>query len=1152
MVFGGGFVFKMEVLSCVGFDGFIDGCTVCEGGGIVQKYLEFNDGQSHKFWCIEVQGGAFAVIYGKVGSSGQKQCKSFADEAQAQKEALRLVGSKLKKGYVEKEAPESFRQMALQAKQQPVSMPMPQVPVPKERVLPPAGPEVVDDGSPRPWAQEREYADEDEGDVFALDFLRKPEVVDVKTLAERDVVKSAEVRACAGTGTAADDGYDEAAFSEAQSVFLKVMKRGRGKLGAAELVENMKKANPSDGQLKDAFMKALNYMFSDDLWAISMQHIDVLPIIAGAGVDIGAYYAQMKGKGYFDEDDVKPLFRHIAKVNPPAEKMAEEVDKAMNKLYQKAAGMALDQLKEVVERIKAGKQEHIDGKRFPEQETGFMINADSAVSIYSVVERDRLSRADFDEGDDIRGAVIKHYLAPLLKPELERLTSAGFFDEIANGYIWIGLYSDKEALVERRLDEEMLAGKAVELERVLRQLEATHDFIGHADLLKESVQLYLRNNGIIADKDTDRILALLVRFLYSGDAKPEEVARDLINTYDYLDVPKWTLEYVKFFYANFDYQWAKQRLEYVIDHYDYAPAKEQMKAWRFSAGPEDDHGEDGVDYEDLYGYGGDANRAHHRDVFDERDVFVETDTVIARAMSNGHIFIRFKKEGEQGYSDALDWLNRLMGKGYSKIHDGYELSVRFLAEPMFFEEFREMMDGYMWPDNDSHAFFCKAVHYPALRDKVAEFARLTLHEYDRYLDLDGEYSTVAGTFAAVAAAMSDVKYMDVAVKYGEETDGEHEEMASHFADILEEHWGLTPETAVAVAVLTMSYDHDNLGLSDAYYKIPQILEVVMGYFASTKMHHKAYKIMRLAQNIFPDLEEGDGILKKVKKLFKTASDSRAKQVYADFYNLYLEAVEEEEGDGYGEPIDYQASILQAPLPGDMDEELAEDPPCVITVAEAKMRGFKDDEFHDEDDAPWCVLVFAPITITNPYIHDFCKANELKRKKIDPLCYRVRNPCKCYTFGKKVAIDLTGAPYQYGMVVYDKKQAAILYGLYDYAEVAAKLAKKRVDPAQMQALKQKYYFMACPQGSPKESLESPAARLLDEAHDAIIAERYMRTVMKLERIRPEDGVFYDASLLVMADMMRMKKDKDALRRVYETAQARMPQYSAYWQAKLSDL
>ncbi|MDR2870867.1 MAG: WGR domain-containing protein, partial [Deferribacteraceae bacterium] len=67
----------------------------------MEKYLEFEEGGSHKFWQITLDGESFTVQYGKVGTAGQTQTKTFADAATAEKEATKLLNSKLKKGYAE-------------------------------------------------------------------------------------------------------------------------------------------------------------------------------------------------------------------------------------------------------------------------------------------------------------------------------------------------------------------------------------------------------------------------------------------------------------------------------------------------------------------------------------------------------------------------------------------------------------------------------------------------------------------------------------------------------------------------------------------------------------------------------------------------------------------------------------------------------------------------------------------------------------------------------------------------------------------------------------------------------------------------------------------------------------------------------------------
>ncbi len=67
----------------------------------MMRTFQYSDAKSHKFWTIEVHGTSFTVTFGKVGTSGRTQTKSFPTGEKAQSAADKLIGEKLKKGYVE-------------------------------------------------------------------------------------------------------------------------------------------------------------------------------------------------------------------------------------------------------------------------------------------------------------------------------------------------------------------------------------------------------------------------------------------------------------------------------------------------------------------------------------------------------------------------------------------------------------------------------------------------------------------------------------------------------------------------------------------------------------------------------------------------------------------------------------------------------------------------------------------------------------------------------------------------------------------------------------------------------------------------------------------------------------------------------------------
>lgn len=70
-----------------------------------RRYFEFVGGASRKFWEIAVAENRFAVRYGRLGTTGQEQEKTFGSAEAAQREADRLIAEKLGKGYTEKTPP---------------------------------------------------------------------------------------------------------------------------------------------------------------------------------------------------------------------------------------------------------------------------------------------------------------------------------------------------------------------------------------------------------------------------------------------------------------------------------------------------------------------------------------------------------------------------------------------------------------------------------------------------------------------------------------------------------------------------------------------------------------------------------------------------------------------------------------------------------------------------------------------------------------------------------------------------------------------------------------------------------------------------------------------------------------------------------------
>ena len=65
------------------------------------RRFELSEGTSHKFWQIDLDGTSFTVTFGKIGTAGQTQTKSFDSADKARAEHDKVVKEKAKKGYAE-------------------------------------------------------------------------------------------------------------------------------------------------------------------------------------------------------------------------------------------------------------------------------------------------------------------------------------------------------------------------------------------------------------------------------------------------------------------------------------------------------------------------------------------------------------------------------------------------------------------------------------------------------------------------------------------------------------------------------------------------------------------------------------------------------------------------------------------------------------------------------------------------------------------------------------------------------------------------------------------------------------------------------------------------------------------------------------------
>jgi predicted DNA-binding WGR domain protein len=76
---------------------------------MTERIFHFSEGAAHKFWSVVVDGATQTVRWGRIGTAGQEQTKTFDTADAAQDATVKLIAAKVKKGYAEVSAAEAAR-----------------------------------------------------------------------------------------------------------------------------------------------------------------------------------------------------------------------------------------------------------------------------------------------------------------------------------------------------------------------------------------------------------------------------------------------------------------------------------------------------------------------------------------------------------------------------------------------------------------------------------------------------------------------------------------------------------------------------------------------------------------------------------------------------------------------------------------------------------------------------------------------------------------------------------------------------------------------------------------------------------------------------------------------------------------------------------
>lgn len=731
-----------------------------------------------------------------------------------------------------------------------------------------------------------------------------------------------------------------------------------------------------------------------------------------------------------------------------------------------------------------------------------------------------------------------------LKPLLEKMAADGVFNGLGPAVLKIA-FRKGATLLTVTLDAAK-AKECAERDAVLvKELETSDDFRANAPKLNAGVCALME--GLYLEEDYARGLKLIERYLYSADEKAEEAAKELLDYYEYLDdrayyaVAMWQQ-------ANYQYYWAKNRMESLVER-GYAPAAAKLAEFKQLAlaraqALKKANGGGKVKKKDVRYASGDKKAQAFKQVFTPEDVFIQTANIIARANANGTIRVRFIIEGEEGYSQALDFINNLMEKGYGDMFGGLILLVRFVAEPMFIKQLK----GDFAPTS-CHAFFAKAVQYPALREKVKHYADLALVEFNWYHDLDGEENTVPGTFAACALAFADENYIHMAGQYGRESDDEHQYIQLAVPPALVKQYGVTP------AVATVFFDIAASNGQDGYLKFPKELYTDPANLAAIMEHcDKGYYdegrqlvwfVSRYTEAMISSKPKS--VLKKLKEMADAAPTPEAQNIYIDYYNFYKRYAAEEHEKDFGDDLEGVSEQKSVVLP-----QYPDDPSVVLALKDAKKQGMVDADTSEYPKGKKYCVFFTPGPIANPLDYDF-RDDQWQAMCKAPIAAGFFWGKSKIIFGDWV-VDLAAVPHEYGVICYDgKNKPAMLYGFLNTAPLMVRFYKRTFKtPEDYEILRQANLIREAPPRREPTAADEKSEKALEDIYDAVLNDRFYAASVLLERYKPENDYYRDTALILKLQVAAKQVDIAAQKSIYVELIQNQPEYAEYWNKKLMAL
>ena len=149
------------------------------------------------------------------------------------------------------------------------------------------------------------------------------------------------------------------------------------------------------------------------------------------------------------------------------------------------------------------------------------------------------------------------------------------------------------------------------------------------------------------------------------------------------------------------------------------------------------------------------------------------------------IDIKIKNEIAKSYEKALDFIINLLNNGFP-----HSYLIKFSSKSE-----KEFLNIKGLAKSSTHRFFRRILDFSELYDKLANYAKVAMKEFEWYQDVEeGEKSLLPGSYAVFGLGLYDEKYFPLIEEYYSKLDDEHQLAHQYFIETLIDKYGVTEKS----------------------------------------------------------------------------------------------------------------------------------------------------------------------------------------------------------------------------------------------------------------------------------------------------------------------------------------------------------------------